>query len=135
MSKADSSEDAAAIWAGVLEMYQGYLTGDRERGNAHIAEDVTLWDTAHEPLVVGLSGLEALRDARPAPAETSRVTAIETGEPVIDVWGDIALCRHTFEVVFADPATPNERVRNTGVWHRRDGRWVVVHNHEDVLPG
>ncbi len=127
--------DADQIWSAVLAMYDAYLAGDRERSNRLIAPDVTLWDSEHEPLVVGRDELDALRDTRPAPTEASRVTAIETGSPVIDVWGDVALCRHTFEVVFADPDRPRERVRNTGVWQRRDGRWLVVHNHEDVLTG
>jgi ketosteroid isomerase-like protein len=25
-------------------------------------------------------------------------------------------------------------VRNTSVWRRRNGEWLCVHNHEDVLP-
>lgn len=129
-----ANPDAEAIWAAVLDMYDCYLTGDRERSNGHIAPDVTLWDSEHEPLLVGRDALDALRDTRPAPTEQTRVSAIETGEPVIDVWGDVALCRYVFEVVFADPSRPRERVRNTAVWHKRDGRWVVVHNHEDVLP-
>ncbi|TXK19839.1 nuclear transport factor 2 family protein [Homoserinibacter sp. GY 40078] len=126
--------DAQAIWSAVRDMYDAYLDGDRERSNSHIAPDVTLWDTAHEPLVSTRDGLDALRDTRPEPDPATRVVAIETGDPVIDVWGDIALVRHTFEVVFASEELPRERVRNTGVWHRRDGRWLVVHNHEDVLP-
>ncbi|MAT17124.1 MAG: hypothetical protein CMF56_00955 [Leifsonia sp.] len=130
----DPEADAAAIWAAVKDMYDCYLSGDRERSNSHIAPDVTLWDTEHEPLVIGRDGLDALRDTRPAPTETTRVSRIDTSEPLITVAGDYALCRHTFEVVFEDPSTPPERVRNTGVWERRDGRWLVVHNHEDVLP-
>jgi ketosteroid isomerase-like protein len=62
------------------------------------------------------------------------VAGIDVTDPVVDVWGDVALVRHTFVVRFADPATAPERVRNTAVWQRRDGRWLVVHNHEDVLP-
>lgn len=131
---AQLDSDAAAIWAAVLDMYDCYLTGDRERSNSHIAPDVTLWDSEHEPLVHGRDGLDALRDTRPAPSEATRVLRIDAVDPVITVWGDLALCRHTFDVVYADPTIPVERVRNTGVWERRDGRWLVIHNHEDVLP-
>ncbi len=72
--------------------------------------------------------------ARPASESNTLVAAIETTEPVIDVWGDHALARHTFEVVYVDPATPRERVRNTAVWRLDGDRWRVIHNHEDVLP-
>jgi ketosteroid isomerase-like protein len=34
-------------------------------------------------------------------------------------------------VDFAD--APTERIRNTSVWRKVDGRWLCVHNHEDVV--
>lgn len=130
---ATTSADAEWLSRAVYEMYDAYLTSDRARADGYIADDVTIWDTEHEPLVHGLSGLNALRDSRPAGSVAS-VAGIDVTEPVVDVWGDIALVRHTFVVRFVDPAAAPERVRNTAVWQRRDGRWLVVHNHEDVLP-
>ncbi|WP_159451368.1 nuclear transport factor 2 family protein [Demequina sp. NBRC 110054] len=130
----DETSPAAQITAAIRDMYDAYLAGDRERSNGHIAADVTLWDSVHEDLIRGRAGLDALRDARPDSESNTLVKAIEVTEPVIDVWGDIALARHTFEVVFHDTAEPTERVRNTAVWRRDDGRWRVIHNHEDVLP-
>jgi len=127
------NEDSRWLRDAVHQMYEAYMTSDRTRADAYIASDVTVWDTEHEPLVFGLGGLNDLRDSRPA-GSVAAVAGIDVGEPVIDVWEDTALVRHTFTVRFVDPATAPERVRNTGVWRRRDGRWVLVHNHEDVLP-
>ncbi|NYD68075.1 YybH family protein [Agromyces atrinae] len=129
-----STTDAAWIRQAVYDMYDAYMESDRERANSYIADDVTLWDTEHEPLVYGLSGLNDLRDSRPAGSVASVAGVDVTTDPVVDVWGDIALARHTFTVRFVDPEARPERVRNTGVWQRRDGRWLMVHNHEDVLP-
>ena len=129
-----SVDDTSQIWNAILDMYDAYLAGDRARSNSHIAEDVTLWDTEHEPLVSTLAGLDALRDSRPDPGDGPKVVGVHAKDPVIDVWGDVALARHTFTVEFDSPSVPVERVRNTSVWRRRDGRWLVVHNHEDVLP-
>ena len=28
---------------------------------------------------------------------------------------------------------PGQRIRNTSVWRKVDGRWLCVHNHEDVV--
>ena len=128
-----TTQDAEWLTRAVYEMCDAYLTSDRARADSYIADDVTIWDTEHEPLVRGISGLNALRDARPA-GSVAAVAGIDVTDPVVDVWGDVALVRHTFVVRFADPATAPERVRNTAVWQRRDGRWLVVHNHEDVLP-
>ncbi|WJL96368.1 nuclear transport factor 2 family protein [Microbacterium sp. ET2] len=127
------TDDEKWLHDAVYAMYDAYLTSDRARADSYIAEDVTLWDTEHEPLVFGLSGLNALRDSRP-PGSVGAVAGIDVTEPVIDVWEDFALVRHTFTVRFTDPAARPERVRNTGVWRRREGTWLLVHNHEDVLP-
>jgi ketosteroid isomerase-like protein len=128
-----TTQDAEWLTRAVYEMYDAYLTSDRARADSYIADDVTIWDTEHEPLVHGLSGLNALRDSRPA-GSVAAVAGIDVTDPVVDVWGDVALVRHTFVVRFVDSATPPERVRNTAVWQRRGDRWLVVHNHEDVLP-
>ena len=53
---------------------------------------------------------------------------------MIDVFGDIALVRHVLIVRFPpDAGVPDERIRNTSVWRRTDGRWLCIHNHEDVV--
>jgi ketosteroid isomerase-like protein len=124
--------DAAAVWAAVHEVYAGYLTGDPARGDAHLHPEVTLWDSAAEPLVLGLDGLARLRRGRPAPdAGGPVVTAIEAGDPLFDLLGDLVVLRHRLTVRFS--AGADERVRNTSVWRRADGRWLMLHNHEDVV--
>jgi ketosteroid isomerase-like protein len=88
-----------------------------------------MWDSAHEPLVRGKSELDAVRDARPS--DGPRPTDLRATDPMIDVYGDTALVRHVLLVDFAD--APTERIRNTSVWRKVDGRWLCVHNHEDVV--
>nr|WP_240895253.1 DUF4440 domain-containing protein [Kineococcus siccus] len=113
------------------EVYAGYLTGDPARGDAHLHPDVTLWDSAADPLVRGLDGLARLRAQRPPAAGGPAVTAIEASEPLLDVLGDTAVLRHRLTVRLA--GGPDEHVRNTSVWVRHDGRWRMLHNHEDVV--
>jgi ketosteroid isomerase-like protein len=122
-------DDAREIWAAVNAVYAGFLAGDREAIDANIARDATIWDSAHEPLVRGREALDALRDARPA--QGPRPVALDATDPVIDVFGDVAVVRHVL-VVEVDGGPP-QRIRNTSVWRRLDGRWLCVHNHEDVV--
>jgi ketosteroid isomerase-like protein len=121
--------DAAEVWAAVNAIYASYLAGDREAIDANISPDATVWDSAHEPLLRGKEEMDAMRDARPSggpqPADLRAV------DPVIDLFGDTALVRHVLLVDFAD--APSERIRNTSVWHKTGGRWLCVHNHEDVV--
>jgi ketosteroid isomerase-like protein len=123
--------EAAEVWAGIEAMYAAFLAGDREGIDRHIAPDATLWDSAHAPLLRGKEELDALRDARPA--DTPMPTGLDAVDAVIDVFGDVAVARHVLVVSFV--GRPEERIRNTSVWRRIDGRWLCVHNHEDVFRG
>jgi ketosteroid isomerase-like protein len=124
--------EAERVWGAVEAIYAGFLAGDRAAIDRNLSPDATIWDSAHEPLVRGKAELDAMRDLRPAgdPAPT----ALDAVDPVIDVFGDVAVVRHVLLVRFA-PASgePVQRIRNTSVWRRQDGRWLCVHNHEDVL--
>ncbi len=114
-------------------MYDAYMTGDREKSNANIAAEATMWDSERRDMVFGLDGLEALRDSRPAPDPTTAVASLEAIDPIVTVWGDIALLRHILIVHYADGRS--DYVRNTAVWRRGQDRLQVVHNHEDVFVG
>jgi ketosteroid isomerase-like protein len=104
-------------------IYDAFLAGDRETIDARISPDATLWDAFHEPLL-------RYGDERP-PAPAEHPADLRPSDPVIDVFGDVALVRHLLTVVYED--RPEQRVRNTSVWRRVDGRWMCVHNHEDLV--
>ena len=120
--------DAAEVWAAVNAVYAGFLAGDRAAIDAHISPDATVWDSAHEPLLRGKADLDAVRDARPSDGPSP--TDLEAVDPVIDVLGDVALVRH---VLLVHLPSGTERIRNTSVWRQIDGRWLCIHNHEDVV--
>jgi ketosteroid isomerase-like protein len=121
--------EANAVWAAVNAIYAGFLAGDRDAIDANISPDATVWDSEHEPLLRGKVDLDAVRDARPS--DGAKPASLEAVDPVIDVFGDIALVRHVLVATFADAA--QLRIRNTSVWRKTDGRWLCIHNHEDVV--
>ena len=117
------------VWSAVRAIYAGFLAGDREAIDRNISPDATIWDSEHGPLVRGRGELDALRDARPADGPTP--AGLEATEPVIDVFGDVAVVRHVLVATFA--GEPKQRIRNTSVWRLIDRRWLCVHNHEDLV--
>lgn len=143
MTRPDPEEaptgDAAEVWDAMRAVYRGFLAGDRAAVDLHLAPEVTIWDSAEPAMVFGLAELAQLRDRRgaapdePPAADQPQVADIAATEPVIDVWGDTALLRHRLVVSFTAPGPAPEVVRNTSVWRRTRGRWLAVHNHEDVL--
>ncbi|RBM24347.1 hypothetical protein [Streptomyces sp. PT12] len=75
---------------------------------------------------------ERARTARRPPTAPDRLPRLRAKAPLITVWGATALLRHvlTIEPPAPDPA---RTVRNTSVWRRLGERWLLVHNHEDVI--
>ncbi|MFT4279939.1 YybH family protein [Microbacterium sp.] len=126
-----ATEERAAVWARMLQMYRLAERGDSDAVDRLLAPDATFWDTDAVDLVVGLDALRDVRRGRPDPGDDSAFE-IETEEPLIDVHGDIALVRHVFRVRKGG-ADVWWFVRNTSVWRRSNGEWLLAHNHEDVL--
>ncbi|MGW3564185.1 YybH family protein [Streptomyces sp. NPDC000941] len=136
-----SPVDAGAVWAVVTGMYEAYAAGDREAIDARLDPGATVWDSAAEPLLLGKADLDRLRDERPTAGDGAGDAPEETGldayDPVIDVFGDLALVRYWLRVDFA-PALDGGRlrpelVRNTALLRKGgDGTWRIVHLHEDV---
>ena len=122
--------DSDAVWSAVTGIYAAFLAGGRTAIDARISPDATMWDAFHEPLIRGRDELDAVRDARPA--DGGQPADLRAHDPVIDVFGDVALVRHLLTVVYPDGR--EQRLRNTGVWRRSDDGWLCVHNHEDLLP-
>ena len=121
------------IWNGVLDMYAGFISQDRERIDQYIHKDVTLWDSTERNLAFGMKGLNGVRARRPKEDNGPKVTRIDAIEPVIDIYGDFAICRHYLIVNF-DQGQPPQEVRNTGIWRSFPEGWRIIHNHEDELP-
>lgn len=120
------------LWAAVTSVYDAFVAGDRAAVDRVIAPDATVWDAFEERLVRGREELDALRDARPE--DEPRPEELRAVEPVIDVYGDIGVVRHVLVVHYPTGAgVADQRVRNTSVWQRRDGRWQCIHNHEDLV--
>lgn len=128
----DPNSDESLIYEAMLEIYAGAISGDRTRSDAHIAEDSTLWDAHAMPLVHGREELDAVRDTRPSPSTPKLDREFSTRLPEVTVWGDIGLLLHYLSFRPANGGAPH-RIRNSSVWQRRNGAWLMVHNHEDVM--
>ncbi|MEB8340883.1 YybH family protein [Streptomyces endophyticus] len=132
-----SPADTAAVWSLITGMYEAYAAGDRSLIDSCLDPSATIWDSAGGPLVEGQADLDRLRAARPAAGEGPQETGLFPYAPAVDVFGDTALLRHWLRVTFAPapdgtPLRP-ELSRNTALLRRgADGRWLIVHLHEDV---
>ena len=123
----------------VTAMYAAYSRGDSAATDALLSDDITIFDSAGGDLVVGLTGLAALRARRGEPSLSAappyregalgiselRVTTVAGA--IIATWW---LC---VEAVGRDGVSGAPEIsRNTAVLVDDAERLLIVHLHEDV---
>lgn len=128
------SVDQGLIWDAQKDMYAAFLVGDRARIDRTIDPAATIWDAVTEKIARGLGELDAIRATRPTGAAARIVTSLEVEDPIIDVSGDLAVSRHVLRVTSTSPEGPRREVmRVSAGWRCVDGRWMVIHSHEDLF--
>lgn len=128
------NDDQRYIWNGVLTMYEGFIEKNRPKIDQFIHEDCTVWDSHERDLAFGIKGLNEVRARRPQDPSAPQVERIDATDPVITIYGDMAVARHYLKVIYVNNASPSREIRNTGVWKKFEKGWQLVHNHEDELP-
>jgi hypothetical protein len=125
---------AAEIAAGIDDMYDAFLAGDRVRFDAHLHPRVTTWETHLPGPLRERAELDEYRARRDAAGARPSLTVLAAHHKRIDVWGDTGLARY---LLVAAPAGdgPATHSRVTDVLRRTDAGWLIVHHHAELLSG
>ncbi|MEH1016924.1 nuclear transport factor 2 family protein [Micromonospora sp. CPCC 206060] len=125
---------AAAIAAGIDDMYAAFLAGDRRRFDAHLHPEVTTWETHLPGPLRTRAQLDAYRDERDAAGRRPQLAVLDARDKRIDVWGEVGLARYLLVAQDGGPDSPGQFTRVTDVFRRVDGAWLIVHHHAELLP-
>lgn len=60
--------------------------------------------------------------------------SFSVAEPVVDVWGDVAVARYVVDFIYQPPCAASGQVRITDVLRRTPSGWLIVHHHEGLVP-
>ncbi|MFE9657018.1 nuclear transport factor 2 family protein [Micromonospora sp. NPDC006431] len=123
---------AAAIAAGIDDMYEAFLAGDRPRFDAHLHAEVTTWETHLPGPLRTREQLDAYRDQRDAASQRPRLAVLAARDKRVDVWGEVGVARYVL-VAQAHAEQAPQFTRVTDVLRRIDGRWLIVHHHAELL--
>ncbi|GIM97085.1 nuclear transport factor 2 family protein [Paractinoplanes toevensis] len=123
---------AAAIAAGIDDMYTAFLAGDRARFDEHLHEDVTTWETHLPGPLRTRKELDEFRDTRDSAGERPVLAALFATEKRIDVWGEVGVARYVL-VARSVGGGPEQRSRVTDVLRCLDGSWRIVHHHSELV--
>ncbi|MEU5904536.1 nuclear transport factor 2 family protein [Micromonospora sp. NPDC047527] len=123
---------AAAIAAGIDDMYDAFLAGDKVRFDTHLHAEVTTWETHLPGPLRTRAQLNDYREQRDAAGQRPQLAVLAARDKRIDVWDDFGVARYMLvSQVGADDE--QELTRVTDVLRRIDGRWVIVHHHAELV--
>ena len=123
---------AAAIAAGIDDMYAAFVAGDTQRFDGHLHEDVTTWETHLPGPLRTRRELDEYRSTRDAAGARPRLSALNATEKRIDVWGEVAVARYV--LVAKDSGGGDDQLsRVTDVLRCVNGRWRIVHHHSELV--
>ncbi|WP_283133958.1 nuclear transport factor 2 family protein [Rhizohabitans arisaemae] len=126
-----TTTDAAAIAAGIDDMYDAFLAADRVRFDGHLDPDITTWETHLPGPLRSRAELDAYRDSRDASGARPTLSRLVARDKRIDVYGDVGVARYL--LVAEKPGAPAEHSRVTDVLRRTDDDWLIVHHHAEYL--
>lgn len=134
-----TTADVLAILEGI---YRGYLQGDTTSIDRHLADGITMFDSAAPDLVVNHDGLAQLRAARPAEShedsgpDVVSETALAVENLATRTVGGVVVATWWLRVDGTDASGESvipELSRNSAVLVRGSaGDLVIEHLHEDV---
>ena len=135
MGNSDSlASDKQAVADLVRRIFASYQKFDPDLLELCDAPDCTLWDLFEPELVHGGSSARAqFREKDMSDSQKRGPLTIEIEEPLVDVWGDVAVARYYLNYAFAPPGELSGHVRITTVARKIDGEWRRAHHHEGVV--
>jgi ketosteroid isomerase-like protein len=134
LSDISAEADAGAVAEVIRGVFQAFGDGRVDRIEDALAEDCTIWDVFTPQLIRGRKERARFHAADQAQMRARGPLIWKVGEPLIDVWGDTAVARYLLEFEYRPPRAFAGIVRITDLLRRIDGRWLIVHHHEGLLP-
>ena len=132
----DAHTDAQAVESAIAAMFRKFAEHDPDGVEAALHEDCTVWDLFVPQLVRGREDRARFHAEDQAQSQARGPLSYSIAPEATDVWGDTAVARYVLRFSYRPPNAVEGVVRITSVLRRQpDGRWLIVHHHEGLLPG
>ena len=123
--------DEKQIDYNISEMLGAWQLGDIEKLHKNYADDVMVVNGIYAPPVIGWNNFLALYQQQRARMQRVRLDRANT---YIKVSGNMAwVCYQWDFAAVVDEKTATAQGQTTLVFQKRDGRWLIVHNHTSLV--
>ena len=122
------------VWAVIASIFRAFEEHRPDGIEAHMHPDVTVWDVFTPQLIQGTAERAKFHKDDQAQMQARGPLSLKIEEPVVDAWDNSAIARYYLEFDYQPPNPASGRVRITNVFRKIDGRWLIVHHHEGLVP-
>jgi ketosteroid isomerase-like protein len=126
--------ETAAVVRTIHGIFEDFAAHRPERIEAALDPNCTIWDVFLPELIVGQAERERYHAADQDQMQARGALNYQITEPLVDIWGDVALARYYLSFTYAPPNPTSGRVRISSVLRRDGDVWRVVHHHEGMVP-
>ncbi len=131
----DSAEDIKRQVTDVIHtMFDAFQNHDIDGTDRYLHDDATVWDVFTPQLISGKEERAEFHKGDQEQMQSRGALTLSTDDPVIDVWGDVALARYYLTFSYEPPNPASGHVRITDVFQKINGDWMIVHHHEGMVP-
>lgn len=118
----------------IREMFRAFIEHRPEDIEAALHTDCTVWDVFVPHLIQGKANRVKYHAADQAQSQARGALTLDVESFVISVWGDTALARYYIRFHYAPPNPVEGTVRITTVLRCEEGKWLIVHHQEGMVP-
>ncbi|MFT7289054.1 MAG: hypothetical protein ACI87W_003181 [Halieaceae bacterium] len=122
------------INAAIKDMFDAFEAHDAAGVEGALHEDCTVWDVFVPQLIQGKENRLKYHEADQAQSQARGELTLNVEPAVVSVWGDTGLARYYLHFTYAPPNATSGSVRITSVFRRENGRWLIVHHQEGMVP-
>jgi len=124
--------DEQVINNGITEMLGAWQIGDVERMHKHYADDVMVVSGAWEPPLMGWARYVQAYQSQRGRMQNGNLDRMNT---YVNVRGNIAWAVYQWQFfALVDGKPTGAHGHTTLLFEKRNGRWLIVHNHTSMVP-
>lgn len=132
LTGADLQTEIEGVIRGIFDAFQNHDPAGIE---ARMHPAATVWDVFVPKLFRGSVERAEFHAADQKQMQSRGPLTMAIDPPIVDGWGeDTAIAKYTLSFAYEPPNATSGTVRITDVLRKIDGRWLVVHHHEGMVP-
>lgn len=132
LASASLQREIEGVIRGIFDAFENHDPAGIEAG---MHAEATVWDVFVPRLFRGAAERAEFHAADQEQMQSRGPLTMSIEPPIVDAWGeDTAIAKYTLSFAYEPPNATSGTVRISDVLRKIEGRWMVIHHHEGMVP-